>query len=307
MISYIVERVVYSVLLLFMVSTIMFFSMRALPGGPLDAMLADDVSDEIKARMAAELGLDKPLTVQYSLYLQRLAVGDLGNSIRSGGTPVSSLLAQRFPATIQLALISVLASTFVGIVIGVISALKPGSKFDHVSMLLALLGRAVPQFWLALLLILLFSIKLQWLPAGGRGEWYHIILPSVTSAAGGAALIARLVRSSMLDVVHRDYIWTARAKGLPEFVIVYRHMLRNALIPVVTVIGLIFGFTLGGSVIVESIFAWPGMGRLIVESIFLRDYPVVQGGILVFALCFAVVNFMADISYVFLDPRLHTK
>lgn len=306
MLAQLAERVIHTVLVLLMVVTVLFFSMRALPGGPLDAMLADDVPDFIKDEMARKLGLDRPLSVQYGLYLRDLLRGDLGRSIRFGGSPVTSLLKLRFPATLKLAVISVLLSALIGIVVGVVSATKPGSLFDYAVMFLTLLGRALPQFWLALILVLTFSVSLRLLPAGGTGTLRHLILPVISLAAGGSALIARLVRSSMLEVIDSDYIRTARAKGLSEPAVIYRHMVKNGLIPVITVIGLIFGFTMGGSVIVESIFAWPGMGRLIVEAIVVRDYPVVMGGILVFAATFAFVNFAVDMTYVYLDPRLRS-
>jgi peptide/nickel transport system permease protein len=305
MAQYLLRRLIFTLFVLFAVSVVMFVSLRLLPGGPLEALLGDQVSGENIAEMERRLGLDKPIPVQYALYLKNILKGDLGRSIKSG-SPVIKEILTRFPASLQLAIISMLISSFIGVLVGIISALKPGTLFDYSSMLLALLGRGMPEFWLALLLILFFSIRLGWLPAGGRGSLENLILPVITLAASGTALTARLTRSSMLDVVHSDYVRTARVKGLSELTVVYRHMLKNALIPVITTIGLVFGYALGGSVIVETIFAWPGMGRLIVEAIFQRDYPIVQGAILVYALTFSLVNLFVDITYGYLDPRLRT-
>lgn len=306
MVKYLFQRFIFTLFVLFAVSVVMFVSIRLLPGGPLEAMLGDQVSGEYIEQMEKRLGLDKPIPVQYALYLGNILKGDFGRSIKSGA-PVIEEIRNRFPASLQLAVLSMLISSSIGVFVGVISALKPGSLFDYSAMLIALLGRGMPEFWLALLLILLFSIKLGWLPAGGRGSLENLILPVITLAASGTALTARLTRSSMLDVVHSEYIRTARVKGLSELAIVYRHMLKNGLIPVITTIGLVFGYALGGSVIVETIFAWPGMGRLIVESIFQRDYPIVQGAILVYALTFSLVNLIVDITYGYLDPRISHK
>lgn len=303
MVGFLIQRLSFTLFVLFTVSIVMFVALRLLPGGPLQAMLGDSVSgDQIKV-MEERLGLDKPIPLQYGLYMKDLLQGDLGESIKSG-TPVMTEIGDRFPKSLLLAVLSVSIATVFGITIGVISALKRGTIFDYCAMLGAILGRSVPEFWLALVLILVFAVRLGWLPAGGYGSISHLVLPCLTLAAGGMALIARLTRSAMLDVSQSDYVRTARSKGLIERVVIYRHMLKNALIPVVTVIGLVFGFSLGGSVLVETVFAWPGMGRMIVEAIFNRDYPVVQGAVLMYALTFSLVNLFVDILYGFLDARV---
>ena len=303
MARFLAQRLSFTVIVLFTVSIVMFFALRLLPGGPLQAMLGESVSGEQIALMEERLGLDKPIPVQYALYMRNLVQGDLGRSIKSG-TPVSTEIADRLPKSLLLAFVSVSLASLLGVVIGVVSALKQGTVVDYLAMLFAVFGRSVPEFWLALVLILTFAVKLDWLPAGGYGGVRHLILPCLTLAAGGMALIARLTRSAMLDVMTTDYVRTARAKGLAERPVIYRHMLKNALIPVVTVIGLVAGFSLGGSVLVETVFAWPGMGRLIVEAIFNRDYPVVQGAVLVYALTFSLVTLFVDILYGFLDARV---
>jgi peptide/nickel transport system permease protein len=233
-----------------------------------------------------------------------LATGDLGTSTFSR-RPVTTEIGERFPRTLTLASISLLISTVVGVSAGIVSATRRNSLFDNVSMFVALVGVAAPVFWMALMLQLLFAVQLRWLPATGMGGIRHLILPAITLGMASAALMARITRSSMLDVLKQDFITTARAKGLAERVVVYKHALKNALIPVVTVLGLQFGILLGGAVLTETVFAWPGVGRLLVDAILRRDYPIVQGTVMLLAFLFVIINLVVDVIYAFLDPRIH--
>ncbi|MBT9166636.1 MAG: Glutathione transport system permease protein GsiC [Chloroflexi bacterium] len=235
--------------------------------------------------------------------MSRLLQGDLGISTHSR-RPVTTEIWDRFPNTVELAVAAMAIATLIGVVAGVISATKRNSIFDNASMLVALFGVSVPVFWMGLMLMLLFAVILGWLPATGRGTILHLLLPSITLATASTAIIARMTRSSMLEVLHQDFITTARAKGLREQIVVYKHALKNALIPVVTIIGLQFGLLLSGAVITETVFAWPGVGRLMVGSIMARDFPVVQGTVLLIALTFVFINLFVDILYSFLDPRI---
>jgi len=235
--------------------------------------------------------------------MSNLLRGDLGRSTFSR-RPVTVELGERFPRTVELTVIALFIASVLGISAGVIAAVKRYSIFDNASMLFSLFGVAAPVFWLALMLQLLFSVHLGWLPAAGRGTWMHYILPSVTLGAASTGLIARITRSSMIEVLKQDYINTARAKGVMEKSVIYHHALKNALIPVVTILGLQFGILLGGAVLTETVFAWPGIGRLLVDSLLARDYPVVQGAVLLLASVFVFINLFVDILYAFLDPRI---
>lgn len=247
--------------------------------------------------------LDEPLHTQYFVYMGNLLQGDMGRSAFTR-RPVAVELYERFPNTLILTVAALGIATVLGMSAGIISATKRYSLFDNFVMLLALAGIAIPVFWLGLMLQLLFSVNLGWLPSSGMDTWRHLILPALTLGLATTALIARITRSSMLDVLGQDYINTARAKGLVERIVVYKHALKNALIPVVTVMGLQFGILLGGAVLTESVFSWPGVGRLLVDSILARDYPVVQGAVLVLALFFVLINLVVDIIYALLDPRI---
>jgi peptide/nickel transport system permease protein len=290
-------------------ATVLVFSlMRFAPGDPA-AQIAiaryglETVSEDLVAQIRVEEGLDDPIYVQYSKWLNRIVRGDLGRSMASG-EPVLREIVRRLPATLELAVAATFISLFIAIPIGVLSAVKQYSIFDYLSMGAALMGVSMPNFWLAMLLVLVFSVKLGWLPVFGREGPAHLVLPAVTLGTGMSAIIARLTRSSMLEILSQDYIRTARAKGLPEMLVMRRHALKNALIPVVTVVGLQFAFLLEGAVIVETIFAWPGIGKFLVDSIYNRDFPVIQGCALFLAMLFAVVNFIVDVSYTYLDPRI---
>lgn len=286
------------------VAILVFSMIRMIPGDPARAMAGVQASPQFIQQVRARYRLDEPLPVQFGIFLQDLARGDLGTSTFSR-RPVATEIRERFPRTILLASAAMLIATVVGVSAGIVSATRRNSLFDNVSMFVALVGVAAPVFWLALMLQLLFAVNLRWLPATGIGELRHLVLPSLTLGMASAGLMARITRSSMLEVLRQDYITTARAKGLNERYVVYKHALKNALIPVVTVMGLQFGLLLGGAVLTETVFAWPGVGRLLVDSILRRDYPVVQGTVMLMAFLFVMINLVVDIIYAFLDPRIH--
>lgn len=286
------------------VSIIVFSIIRLIPGDPARAIAGVNATPEFIEQVRVRYALDQPMHIQYGRFISGLVQGDLGNSIFSG-RPVTRELGERFPRTLLLATISLMIATAIGVSAGIVSATKRNSIFDNVSMFVALVGVAAPVFWMALMLQLLFSVRLGLLPATGSGTIRHLILPSITLGTASAALMARITRSSMLDVLKQDFITTARSKGLHERLVVYKHALKNALIPVVTVLGLQFGILLGGAVLTETVFAWPGVGRLLVDAILRRDYPVVQGTVMMLALLFVLINLTVDIIYAFLDPRIH--
>lgn len=301
--QYIIRRLLIMVPVLFGISIIIFAMVRVIPGDPGYILAGPHATKEQVEQIREQLGLNKHPVLQYLLFLKNILRGDLGTSTRTG-LPVSKEIMARFPNTLLLAFSSILIATIFGVFIGVISGVKQNSKFDYLSMLFALFGLSMPVFWLGLMLMLLFSIKLGWFPAVGAEGLKHLVLPSLTLGANSMAIIARMTRSSMLEVIRLDYIRTARAKGLEEKVVITRHALKNALIPVVTVIGLQTGTLLGGAVLTEIVFAWPGIGRLLVEAILSRDYPVVQGVVLLVATTFILINLIVDIIYSYLDPRI---
>lgn len=303
MYQYIARRLILTIPVVIGVSIIVFSIIRMIPGDPARSIAGVQASPEFIQQVRVRHALDRPMYVQYGIFLSKLLQGDLGQSTFSR-RPVSTEIKERFPRTLLLASTSLLIATLVGVSAGIVSATRRNSLFDNVSMLVALIGVAAPVFWMALMLQLLFSVQLGWLPATGMGSWRHLLLPSITLGMASAALMARITRSSMLDVLRQDYITTARAKGLTERMIIYKHALKNALIPVVTVLGLQFGILLGGAVLTETVFAWPGVGRLLVDSILRRDYPVVQGTVLLLAFLFVLINLVVDIIYAFLDPRI---
>lgn len=304
MYQYIARRLLLTIPVVVGVSLLVFSMIRLIPGDPARAMAGVNATPEFIEQTRLRLGLDQPLYVQYGQFAASLLRGDLGNSVFSG-RPVTQEIGERFPRTLLLATVALLISTTLGITAGVISATRRNSIFDNVSMFLALVGVAAPVFWMALMLQLLFSVQLRWLPATGIGTVAHIVLPAITLGMSSAALMARITRSSMLDVLRQEYITTARAKGLIERVVVHKHALKNALIPVVTVLGLQFGTLLGGAVLTETVFSWPGVGRLLVDSILRRDYPVVQGTVMLLAFTFVIINLVVDVLYAVLDPRIH--
>ena len=306
MIKYIVRRLIALIPVLLGVTLIVFTLLYFTPGDPALVMLGDEATPEAIAQIHEELGWNDPFWVRYFHYVVDLLHGDLGQSY-TNGRPVFELLIERLPKTITLALISTAIAVTLGIILGIIAAIKQNSIFDNLCMLLALVGISMPHFWQGLLLMLLFGVKLGWLPISGWGEVGNVILPSLTIGLGSMVIIARMTRSSMLEVINQDYINFAKAKGQKSSRIITGHELRNALIPIITTIAIQFGNMLGGSVITETIFAIPGVGKLMVDSIRSANYPVVQGGVLLIACIYCVNNLLVDVIYAFVDPRVKTN
>ncbi len=307
MLQFIIKRVLMIIPVLLGVSIIVFGIIELTPGDPVSLMLGERAPVEQQEQLRERLGLNDPAPVRFVNWLTGVATGDLGRSIRSNRLVIDELTARMGP-TFELAAIATLIAVAVGIPIGVISATRPNSVADNVFTFASFLGLAMPVFWQALVMILLFSYVLEWFPASGRGgSWEYYVLPAVTLGTSAVASITRMTRSTLIESLNQDYVRTARAKGVVENRVTYRHALRNAMIPIVTVIGLQFGGLLAGAVITETIFAWPGIGRLAVDSIRAKDFPVVQGVILVFALAYAIVNLLVDILYAYLDPRLRVR
>lgn len=303
MIRYILRRLVLLVPLLFGVSILIFLTLRLIPGDPARLALGAEATEDQVQLMRRQWGLDQPLPVQYVYWIGHAVQGDWGRSTVSR-VPAGEEIALRLPATLRLAAVSVLIATLLGVGFGVLAAVRHDTWIDRGSMVVALLGVCTPSFWLGLMLILVFSVQLGWLPSFGQGGVDHLVLPSLTLGAAAAALIARVTRSSLLEVMSADYLRTARAKGLAEHVVVARHALRNALIPVLTLLGLEFGGLLAGAIVTETVFAYPGIGLLLVNSIANRDFPVVQPALLLFALQFVLVNLLVDVLYAVVDPRI---
>jgi peptide/nickel transport system permease protein/oligopeptide transport system permease protein len=303
MFQYVIKRLLSIIPVLFGISLLLFFMLRALPGDPAQVLAGQMATPEDIEIIRHQLGLDKPVYIQYAVFLGRLAKFDLGRSARTQNPVIQEIWA-RLPNTMLLAVVAITLACLFGIPAGIISAIKPYTFLDYLVTSAALFGMSMPVFWLGLMLVVVFSIMLPWLPAGGTGSWKHVILPSITLTAFVVAFIARMTRSSMLEVLSQDYTTTARSKGLKEKVVVIKHALKNALIPIITVVGLQFGTLLGGAVLTETVFAWPGVGRLIVDSILARDYPVIQGTILIFGLIYTLINLMVDVIYAYVDPRI---
>lgn len=306
MIKYILRRILMMIPVMLGVTLVVFTLMYITPGDPAEIMLGDSATIEAVAELRHELGLDDPFLVRYARFVWNLLHGDLGICYATG-QPVFDRLTQTFPNSFKLAGLAVVVSTVLGMLLGVISAAKQNSIFDNIAMALAMIGNAMPNFWQGLLLMLMFSLWLGWLPASGFSSFKYMILPAITIGTSSAAVIARMTRSSMLEVIRADYIATARAKGQSEFWVITRHALKNALIPVVTVIGMQFGRQLGGAVLTESIFSVPGVGKMMVEAIKARNFPVVQGGVLMIALSLSIVNLLIDILYAYIDPRIKSQ
>ncbi|MCX7843810.1 MAG: ABC transporter permease [Candidatus Bipolaricaulota bacterium] len=303
MLSYFVRRLLVALPTLLGVTFIVFSIVRVLPGDPAQAMAGVHATQDYIERVRKELGLDLPIHVQYVRFLRGLLRGDLGRSIRTG-LPVAQEVWTRFLPTLELTAASLFLTLVVGVLVGILSATKPYSLYDHASMFLSLAGLSLPVFWLGLMLMLLFSVRLGWLPAAGRGGLRHLVLPALTLAASSVALVARFTRATLLEVLRQEYITTARAKGVRESRAILVHALRNALIPIVTIVGLRFGALLSGAVLTETVFAWPGVGRLVVDSVSARDYPVIQGTVLVIAACFVFINLAVDLLYGVINPRI---
>lgn len=305
MLTHIVRKLLYSIPVLWGVVTAIFILMAVVPGDPARIMMGQRGDPETLERIRQDLGLDLPLTRQYTKFLGELARGDLGMSYRNNER-VTSAIAERFSATMRLAFWAMLLSVAVGLTAGIISAAKQYSAFDYTAMVVAISGVSAPVFWVGLLLLLVFAYTLGWVPgvSEGDGSWKYLILPVITLGVRPAALIARLTRSCMLEVLNQDYIRTARAKGVAEKMVIAKHALKNAMIPVVTVIGTQISELLSGAVLTETIFAWPGIGRLSVEALINRDFPMIRGTVIVMALIFLIANLIVDISYGFIDPRV---
>jgi ABC-type dipeptide/oligopeptide/nickel transport system permease component len=303
MTRYLVRRLFQSIFVLLGVSIVVFLLVQ-MSGDPVLQMLAGTAATEADLQaLRAELGYDDPLIVQYGRYLLTALQGDLGDSIRFK-RPALELVLDRLPATALLAVTSLFFAVVVAIPIGVLSAVRRNTWIDHLGMVLALLGQSIPLFWLGIMLVLIFAVELNWLPPSGAGSWQHLILPAITLGAYPMARIARLMRSSLLDVLQEEYMTTARAKGLRERSVIMTHGIRNAALPVVTIVGLMFGTLMGGAVITETIFAWPGVGLLTIQAIQNRDYTLVQASVLVISVIFIFVNLITDVIYVYFDPRI---
>jgi len=328
---FISRRLFHLIFILIGVSILVFLMLRLIPGDPAHLLSGEFASPQDVARIREKLALDASYPYQYFIYIRNLLSGDMGISIRSG-VPVSEEIFVRFLATVELSIAALLISSFIGIMAGVISSVRKYSIFDYVSMVMALAGISMPIFWLGLMLMYLFCVKLGILPIMGRftmgldyrsitglvildsllkgdanlffNSLKHLVLPACTLATIPMAIIARMTRSSMLEVISKDYIRTARAKGLSQRSVVFKHALKNAFLPIVTVIGLNFGLLLGGAVLTETIFSWPGLGRYVVDSLLARDYPAVQGCLLLFAVIMVIMNLVVDMIYFYLDPRL---
>ena len=306
MLPYITSRILQGILVVFGVLLLVFVIIH-LTGDPARLMVPLEATEEDVQRIRVELGLDKPLPEQFARFLAGAVRGDFGTSLRYQGQPALKLVTERFPATFELAAATLAWSLPLSLLLGTIAALKRYSILDNLAMLTALLGQSMPNFWLGLMLILIFAVQLGLLPSSGRGSLGHVILPAVTLGSFFMARITRLVRSGMIEVLDQDYIRTARAKGLSDRLVLVRHALKNVAIPVVTIVGLDIGTLLGGAVITETVFAWPGIGRLAIDSIANRDFPVVEADVFFIAVAFVVINLVVDVLYAWLDPRVRVS
>lgn len=304
MIAYLARRIVLMIPVLFGVSLLVFSMLHLVPGDPVKMMLSEfQTNPEQLAKLRAQLYFNEPLPQQFGRFVWGAMQGDLGYSIRTK-RPVTEEIMNNLPATLQLTISGLAVAALLGVSMGVMAAVKQYSWLDAGSMFLALVGVSMPSFWLGYLLIFAFSLRLGWFPATGGGDLKHLVLPAFTLGLGASAIIARLTRSSMLEVLRNEYVTTARAKGLREYRVIVRHALKNAMIPVVTIFGLQFGQLLAGTVIIETVFGRPGIGRLIVDAILAKDFPLVQGIVLIVATSYVIVNLIVDIVYAFLDPRI---
>lgn len=301
--SYLARRLLLVLPVVLGVVTVVFLLIHLIPGDPVEIMLGESALPADRDALREALGLDRPILEQYGSFLWGLCRGDLGVSLQQR-RPVTALIREHYPATLGLTLAAMLISLLIALPAGILSGIRQYSAWDHSTMFLALLGVSMPNFWLGPLLIWVFSIQLGWFPVSGKGGLAHLLLPALTLGASMAAIVARMTRSSVLEVLKEDYVMTARAKGLSEARIILKHVLRNAMLPVLTVVGLQFGGLLAGSIITETIFSWPGLGTLMVKAIQTRDYPVVQGCVLVIALSYVLVNLSTDLLYGVIDPRI---
>jgi glutathione transport system permease protein len=306
MLTFFARRLTHLIPVLVGVSVIVFLMIHLIPGDPAVLIAGIDATEHDVAVVRESLGLDQPLVVQYGEFLGRIVVGDFGKSFRTG-RPVIEEIGFRYWNTMILGLTAVVFGTLLGVATGILTAVRRNGWLDSIVLAVSLLGISIPSFFLGLSLMLLFSVYLGWLPLTGMESWRNLILPALTLGIPNAAIISRITRSSLVEVLNQDYVRTARAKGVKETVVVGRHAVRNALIPVVTVVGLQMGYLLGGAVVTETVFAWPGIGRLIVQSIAGRDFPVVQASVLLLALTFVLINLLTDVLYRVLDPRIKLK
>ncbi len=303
MLRYLIRRLVLTIPVLVGVATLVFALIHFIPGDPAAAMLGEGATPEEVNQLRERLGLNRPLLVQYGSFLQGLLHGDLGVSLRND-QPVTQQILERMPATAELAFASMFVAVAIAVPLGIVAAVWRGTSIDVGAMTLSLVGMSVPNFWLGPLLAIIFAVELGWLPVGGRGTPAHLVLPAVTLGAALAAILARMTRASLLEELREPYVLAARAKGVSRTRAILHHAFRNSLIPIVTILGLQFGVVLTGAVITETIFAWPGIGRLLIQSINFRDYPLVQGCVLLIALTYVGVNLVTDLTYSFLDPRI---
>ena len=304
MLKFTAKRLMMMCVVLLGVSFLVFSLLYFTPGDPVKLMLGENATPEAVENLREELGLNDPFFTRYGKYVKDIVFhGDLGTSFVTG-RPVLQEIMEVFPNTVKLATVSIIIAVTLGIILGIISAVKQNSIFDNVVMILALIGTSAPIFWIGVLMIMLFSVQLHWLPPSGFDTWQQMIMPAVALGMQSTAVIARMTRSSMLEVIRQDYVNTARSKGQKEFVVIMRHVFRNALVPVITVVGLQFGFLLGGAMLTEVVFSIPGVGRLMVDSIKQRDFPMVQGGVLFMAACFSFVNLAVDLLYAVVDPKV---
>jgi peptide/nickel transport system permease protein len=303
MIRYVARRLLLLVPTVLGVATLVFFFLHMLPGDPVEVMLGETAAQADKEALRNALGLNEPLPAQYAHFLTGLARGDVGQSFFYR-KPVAAVLLERAPATVELALAAMTLALLIAIPIGVIAAVRQYGAFDNVAMLGAMIGVSMPNFWLGPLLIWLFALKLDWFPVAGREGLASLVLPALTLGLGMAAILSRMTRASVLETLSEDFVRTARAKGLPERVVLFKHVLRHALIPVTTLVGLQFGALLSGAVITERVFAWPGLGTLFIEGLLSRDYPIVQGCVLYISFAYVVINLAVDLLYAAIDPRI---
>ncbi len=303
MVRFVTQRLLAALVTIWIATIAVTLLIHVVPGDPVRIMYGSfqTTPEELEA-IRVRLGLDQPIITQYGLYVGRLLQGDLGRSI-VGDQPVIDILLTRFPATLALTLASLAIAVFVGMSLGFLAAYRRGTWVDVGAMVLAIVGVSMPHFWLGLLLLFLFALTLELLPVAG-GDWKSLILPALTLGLANAAVLARLTRSAMIDIFDQDFVRTARAKGLPKTVVLYRHALRSGLVPIVAMLGLQFAYLMGGAIVVENVFAWNGVGRLAIEAVFARDYPLIQGFILFFATVVALASVVVDVAYAFLDPRI---
>jgi ABC-type dipeptide/oligopeptide/nickel transport system permease component len=301
--TYLVRRLVLTVPVLLGVATLVFALIHLVPGDPAEAMLGESAPAADLADLREKLGLDEPLLAQYGHFLRGLIQGDLGTSFRYN-TPVASEIGQRLGRTAQLALVAMAVSVVIAVPLGILGALYRGRAIDQAAMAVSLAGIAMPNFWLGPLLAIIFAVELGWLPVSGTGSWRHLVLPALTLGAALAAIVARMTRASLVEELGELYVLAARARGVSRGRAVIRHALRNSLIPVVTILGLQLGAVLTGTIITETIFSWPGVGRLLIQAINFRDYPLVQGCILFIAVTYVLMNLLVDVTYAWLDPRI---